>query len=151
MKKTKYSVHASGFTLIELMVVVAIVAILASIAFPNYQDSLRKSRRADAQAVLLQSAQWMERFYTENNRYDQNIATSAVVVTVVFASSGLTQAPIEGARKYYNISISPSAQDGFTLNAVPIVADDCGTFTLTQTGAKNVTGGTLTADQCWGG
>ena len=70
---------ARGFTLMELMIVVAIIGILAGIAYPTYQDSVRKSRRADAEAVLLELAQWMERFYTENNRYDQTRAGVAAV------------------------------------------------------------------------
>ena len=61
---------ALGFTLIELMVVVAIVAILAAIAYPSYRSQIEKTRRADAKAVLMQAAQYMERLYTENGCYD---------------------------------------------------------------------------------
>ena len=82
---------ARGFTLMELMIVVAIIGILAGIAYPTYQDSVRKSRRADAEAVLLELAQWMERFYTENNRYDQTRAGVAVVLP-------FAQSPKEGSR-----------------------------------------------------
>ena len=60
---------APGFTLIELMITVAVVGILAAIAYPSYQDSIRKSRRADAKSALLDAAHRQERFFTENNQY----------------------------------------------------------------------------------
>jgi len=145
-----------GFTLIELMITLAVVAILAAIAYPTYQDSVRKSRRADAKSVLLNAAQWMERFYTENNRYDQNRAGTAVSLP-----AGLTQAPIEGGTKYYNISMTDCAgaaqvtADSFTLRAAPIagspqVNDRCGALTLTSTGVRGVcVAAPPTADECW--
>ena len=61
--------NTKGFTLVELMIAVAIVGILASIAYPSYQDSVRKSRRADAKGALLGFANAMERHFTENNSY----------------------------------------------------------------------------------
>ncbi|MCP3674722.1 MAG: prepilin-type N-terminal cleavage/methylation domain-containing protein, partial [Gammaproteobacteria bacterium] len=59
----------AGFSLIEVMIVVAIVSILAAIAFPSYQESVAKAKRADAQGALVSLAGVMERFYTENNTY----------------------------------------------------------------------------------
>lgn len=58
-----------GFTLIELMIVVAVIAIIAAIAYPSYMDYVRQSRRADATVALLELAQYMERYYTNNGRY----------------------------------------------------------------------------------
>ena len=60
--------HSAGFTLIELMIVVAIIAIIAAVAFPSYQEHVRKTRRADAQTALLELSQFMERHYTANGR-----------------------------------------------------------------------------------
>src|SRR5258705_11108197 len=67
-----------GFTLIELMIRVAIIAVLSAIAYPSYRESVAKSRRSDAQAVLVQGNQWMERFYAENYAYNKNTAGTAV-------------------------------------------------------------------------
>jgi type IV pilus assembly protein PilE len=129
-----------GFTLIELMIAVAIVAILAAIAFPSYQDQVRKTRRGDAQGVLLELAQWMERYYTANNTY-----TGAVLP--------FNQSPKEGDSKYYNISLSTLAANNFTLTAAPIAStgqdkDKCGSLTYTSTGKKGKTG-SLPLDRCW--
>ncbi|NMQ20262.1 prepilin-type N-terminal cleavage/methylation domain-containing protein [Candidatus Competibacter phosphatis] len=144
--------HGKGFTLIELMIVVAVIAILAAIAYPSYQDSVRKSRRADAKGVLQEASQWMERFYTENNRYDQNRAGTVVTDATQFLGSGLVESPKEGGAKYYDITLSAVAQNSYTLQAAPKGAqsgDPCGTLTLTDTGVKNVTGGSYTKDRCW--
>ena len=62
-----------GFTLVEIMVTVAIAAILASVAMPAYQDQIRKARRADGQSLLLDIAKQQERFLTENSTYTQNM------------------------------------------------------------------------------
>jgi type IV pilus assembly protein PilE len=127
-----------GFTLIELMIVVAIVAILAAIAYPSYQSQVRKARRGDAQAVLLELAQWMERYYTTNNSY-----TGAVLP---FAKS-----PKEGGDTYYNIALSTLAANNFTLTATPAgtqASDPCGNLTYTNTGVKGRSG-TAPLDTCW--
>ena len=145
--------HSRGFTLIELMIAVAVVGILAAIAYPSYQEQILKSRRADAKSVLLQAAQWMERYYTENNRYDQNRASPPVAVATTFATTGLIKSPVDGATKYYDISLAAVAQNSFTLQAVPTGSqnvDKCQTLTLTNTGVKGVTNSpTLTATECW--
>lgn len=143
-------IKIKGFTLIELVIVVAIVGILAAIAYPAYTEQVRKSRRADAKAVLLEAAQWMERFYSQNSRYDQMRGGGAVP----FASSGLTKAPKEGGPVggHYVVSLVAVGADSYTLQAVPQIAggqnqDRCGTLTVANTGAKGVSSGTVA--ECW--
>lgn len=128
----------AGFTLIEIMIVVAIVAILAAIAYPAYTDQMRKTRRADAKATLMENAQAAERYYTQNGTY----AGHNLLYTV---------SPKDSGTKFYNITPSPilTAQT-FTLTATPIngqASDPCGALTINQTGAKTASGGT-NAD-CW--
>jgi type IV pilus assembly protein PilE len=109
-----------AFTLIELMVTVAIVGILAAIAYPSYQNSVIKSRRADAEGILLGLANALERKFTESNSY-----------------AGYT--PPASATAYYTISINPQTASTYTLNAAPKApqtSDSCGTLTLTHTGVK---------------
>lgn len=129
-----------GFTLIELMIVVAVVALLAAVAMPSYQDSVRKARRADAKAALSQAAQFMERNYSLAQRYDQTSAGGAIALP-------FSQSPVDGGTAQYAISLESVAQQTFKLRAVPQggqASDVCGTLTLDNAGAKSP----ATAD-CW--
>src|SRR5690606_5163607 len=143
MKKNIRLCNASGFTLIELMIAVAIVGIIAAIAMPAYQNYVMQSNRAVAKAILHENAQFMEQFYTENNRYDQDVGGNAVALPV-------TQSPRSGAVQY-NITLQAVANATFTLQAVPdaggsMAGDVCGTLTLTNTGLQGA-GGTIA--ECW--
>lgn len=141
-----------GFTLIELVVVVAIIAILAAIAYPSYQDSVRKARRADARAVLLEAAQFMERFYTENFCYSKRKTATGCDGTGVALPTALQAAPKDGDQKYYNVTLNSLTATTYTLQAAPTGAqtgDSCGTLTLTNTGLKGVTAGSRPAAECW--
>jgi type IV pilus assembly protein PilE len=132
----------AGLTLIELMVAMAVSAILLSVAYPSYLEQVRKGRRADAQAVLLEAAQFMERYATENMRYDRNPAGTDIALP-----ASLAKAPKEGASKYYDISLQAVAQNSYTLRAVPVggaSTDRCGTLTLSHTGAR-----TAAQADCW--
>ncbi|TAA45628.1 type IV pilin protein [Pseudoxanthomonas winnipegensis] len=128
---------ASGFTLIELMIVVAVVAILASIAYPSYQEYVRKARRAQAKADLLEYAQLAERFHTVNNTY-------------VNFTLPTKQSPREGGTAYYKLDLSNQAQATFLITATaqgPQASDSCGNLSINQAGVKKNTAGTLAS--CW--
>lgn len=131
---------SKGFSLIELLIVVAVVGILAAIAYPSYVDAITQSRRADAKTTLLDIAQRIERFYSENHSY-ANVAASV---------GGTPQASPDG---WYSITITSTATT-YNLTAVPqnAQANDtgCQTFTYNNLGQEGVAGGaTLTANQCW--
>lgn len=142
--------QAYGFTLIEVMITVAIVAILASIAYPSYQDSVARGRRSDAKGVLLENVQWIERQYTVSNDYTRK----GDGVAINTAALPVREAPRDSAGKAYDIAFAagfPTAT-AFTLTATPknsMAGDKCGTFTLTNTGGKGLVGATATQAFCW--
>ena len=140
---------AKGFSLIELMVTVAIVAILAAIAFPSYQSQVQQSRRRDAEGALVSFANAMERFFTTNNTYLGAAGTQAIPTNTGAPWVFSTQAPVDGGTAVYTLTISAATASTYTLSATPVTggpqaSDSCGTLTLSSTGAKNAT----TAN-CW--
>jgi type IV pilus assembly protein PilE len=140
------SATSRGFTLIELMITVAIVATLAAIAYPSYTNHVRKTSRAEAKARLLQVAQLQERNFTEKNTYTTNIAGLLGVAGTVYSSS------TNDANSGYQITAPVATASAFTLEAAPQgsqVADtNCGTLRLLHTGKKEISGSGSVA-QCW--
>lgn len=128
------SIIHGGFTLIELMIVVAIVALLAAIGYPAYTDQVRKARRADAQAELNDAASREEQFFLDNKTY-----------TTSFGNTGLNiSTTTEGG--YYTLSAT-MAGGGYVLTATPQGAqasDPCGALTLNSSGVR----GAAKSD-CW--
>ena len=129
-----------GFTLIELMITVAIVGILASIAYPSYQDSVMKSRRADVKGVLLGLANAMERRFTETNSYcdagGAGGADSCGAGTNDTGTPSIYTIPPETAN-FYTVTISVATASTYTLRATPTGAQaGNGILEITQTGAR---------------
>lgn len=132
---------ANGFTLIELMITVAIVGILAAIAYPSYTAYIARGHRAEAKQGLLELAQFMERTYTEQNTY----IPGGVAPALPFATM-----PKSGTT-VYNLALSASTTNTYTLTATAtgsMAADACGDFSLDNTGLQTVNGA-LTAAECW--
>jgi type IV pilus assembly protein PilE len=139
------STASRGFTLIEIMIVVLIVGILAAIALTSYQRQVVESRRKAATACLMESAQFMERFYTTNLRYDETTAGNAVALPAVSCFGDLAE--------FYTFTIGAVDQRTFRIDAAPqgVQASRdglCGTLALEQDGRRTVSG-TGTAAQCW--
>jgi type IV pilus assembly protein PilE len=136
---------ARGFTLVEVIIVVLIISVLAAIAYPAYQDSVVRTRRNAAKACMSEAAQFMERFYTTNLRYDQTGAGVAVALPPCAAGTDVTN--------HYNVTLAAVARTTYRLQAAPIgiqaVKDTkCGILGLNNTGTKTKTG-TESVDICW--
>jgi type IV pilus assembly protein PilE len=129
----------NGFTLIEMLIVLAMVGVLAAIAFPSYQEQVRKSRRTAVKGQLQEVQQNMERWYTLRNTY----------VGFALGSSVVSPPGTSGTRVFYNVdyAVGPAVST-YTLRATPVNAqidDRCGVLTIAQNGVKTPT----TPGDCW--
>jgi len=133
MKKT------AGFTLLELMIVLAVLSIIVAVGYPSYQEQVRKSHRAEGMGQLLELADRMERAYSDRGTYPTDITEVYVATT----ENGL-----------YSLSIVTANNVSFIVSAAPTSVknqneDKCHTFTLTSLGQKSVSGGSLGTTDCW--
>lgn len=128
-----------GITLIELLIVVVIVGILAAVAYPSYQNQVRKSKRADGKAELLETAQELERCYSRFGRYNDGNCPVAF--------------PITSPEGHYTLTAPTMTAVSFTLDAAPqgdqVKDADCGTLRLTSTGVQGSQGADVDANDCW--
>ena len=147
----------AGFTLIELVIVIVIVSVLAAIALPAYQDSMRKGRRADAKAALMDAANRQERFMLDRSAYTRDMK-----------NLGFGDDPMVSGEGYYNIDVdetatatlcgyafdpNDNARPCFVLTATPVSGraqdddDRCTKFILDSSGARWAEGSA--ASECW--
>ncbi|MES2353344.1 MAG: type IV pilin protein [Pseudomonadota bacterium] len=134
-----------GFSLIELMTVVAILSILLAIVVPSYQAHVRKARRVDAKAMLLDLAGRQERYNSVYNAY-------ADTFTKLGYTAGVSISIPNSSQPNYLITITTGTATAFKAQAAPTgdqTSDACGTFIIDQLGAQTTSGGSVPANQCW--
>lgn len=140
----------SGFTLIELMIVVAIIGIISAIAYPSYQNSVQRTGRADGMAKLLEVMQAQERYFSQNQTYITNLGLGGLAYGVA------ADAVVPSDERRYNITAAACAGTTIatcvTLTATRTGAQAgdarCGNLSIDSRGTKGVTG-TQSVQDCW--
>lgn len=145
--------NRNGFTLVELMIVVAIVAILASIAYPSYTQYAAKAKRATAKTGLSTVSGRLEQYFLDNKTYTTNLTLLGYPADPMYINSGGDWVAAAAGDNTYQIDITAADARTYSISAIPQNSqatqdDGCGTLTLNQAGTKGATGADGVAG-CW--
>jgi type IV pilus assembly protein PilE len=138
-----------GFSLIELMIVVAIIAIIAAVALPSYRESVIASQRTVAKSALMDVSSRQEQYKANNKRYAASLTDLGFPATYYVDQAGQSTA----ANGIYQITLGNLAAFTFTATATPLGVqarddDTCGVYTYNEMGQKTFSKGG-SADECW--
>lgn len=142
---------ARGFTLVEVLVAMTIIAILAAIAFPSYTNYVTRTKRNGAKSFLVRIADLQEQFFLDNKQYAANLSGLGLAADVVGVSDIGDELPAGDADRVYLVALANTSATTYTVAAVPQLVQakydtKCGTLSLTHTGQRNQSG---MGTNCW--
>ena len=144
------SAHARGFTLIEAMIVVTVLAIIAAIALPSYAGYVIRANRSAAKAAVMRIAGQQESYYTDRKQYATDLADLGLGAATVYLRRDGNFQPASTAEAIYAVTLTAASSSAFTVQATPVNSQakdtDCGTLNYTSTGLKSASTG---RDDCW--
>ena len=151
MHKQKTPAAMRGMTLIELMVVVAIIAIIFAFAFPSYDRYIVRTKRAVGQNVLVQVADRQQQFFMDNKRYAADLTDLGFTADPFIVDDNGSSTVAGDPDAVYSVSLSNTSATTYTVTAAPLGGQlsrdtSCGSLTITQAGAKGKSG---SGDNCW--
>ena len=143
--------QAAGFSLIELMIVLAIIAILTVIAYPSYQRYIVRSNRQAARSMVYAIADRQEQFFLDNKAYAANLSTLGYADDPIYVGRDGQLAGKDAENLIYSLQIVAAADTSYTVMAKPVgvQADrdaECGNLSLTSSGQRDQSGG---GENCW--
>lgn len=134
---------SAGFTLIEVLITVAILGIIAAVAIPSYSGYVTKTRRTEAKSLLTEVAGEQQRYFSENNTYTDKLTVLGYPADSVDSEEG-----------NYSVSVTAQTVTSFTLTATRVAGkaqitdNECGDFEINSVGSKDISGTSTVAD-CW--
>ena len=140
-----------GITLLELMIVVAIISMIAAFAYPSYTQYIVSTKRTAATSTLLQIADRQQLFFMDNKRYAGDLTDLGFSANPLYVSDDGTSVAAGDADAVYLFTLAAVAPTTYTASAAPLAAQlkrdkDCGTMTLNQAGTRDALHG---GDDCW--
>lgn len=138
----------TGFSLIELLVVLVVVGVVSALALPSYTQHVQRGHRAEAIGALLEAQHFMERFYSAHGRYDGSAQEPGKLPELPLRLQGIPT----GADLRYQLKLDVATVNSYELQAQPVgsmVHDKCGILTLNETGSKGLGGSDLSVADCW--
>ncbi|PHS73908.1 type IV pilin protein [Porticoccus sp.] len=142
-----------GFTLIELMVVIAIVALLVMVAMPAYDGYVRKTKRSLGKAELMSVMARQEQFFVNNKQYATTLTGLGYLASPYAINQDGDEVAVTASGRIYQIAISNASATAFTLQAIPQGSQtkdtQCSTLQITSVGVKSIVDGSGSASDCW--
>ncbi len=143
--------NAKGFTLVELLIVVAIIALISVIAYPSYMNYVVNTKRNAATNTLLQIADRQQQFFMDNKRYAATLTDLGFAANPLILDEQGNPAAADNPQAVYSVSLSDLAATTYTITAAPINMQlkrdtKCGSLTLNQAGTQAASTG---YDGCW--